>query len=145
MVGEGAEEPGLRVHAASLGISDRIHFLGFRRDLAALIDEATVAVQPSLQEGFPNSVIEFMAVGRPLIASQLAGIPEAVEHEEHGLLVPAGEPAALAAALQRLLADPEYARRLGSAARRRAVEEFSEPTMIDRVESVLDSVLRSRS
>jgi glycosyltransferase involved in cell wall biosynthesis len=145
LVGTGAQADALASRARDLGVDGRVRFLGFRRDLPELLDEAAIAVQPSLQEGFPNSVIEFMAAGKPIVASRLAGIPEAVEDGVHGVLVPPGDAGALARALGRLLGDAEAAREMGAAARRRAVERFSEPAMLDGVESVLTSVLRSRS
>jgi glycosyltransferase involved in cell wall biosynthesis len=88
-------------------------------------------------EGLPNVILEAMAEGVPVIASRHAGIPEAVAHEETGLLVPPGDPDALAAALQRLVQDPELRRRLGKRAREVAAERFSAVAQSRRLESVL--------
>lgn len=136
-IGTGKEEERLRGLARSLGIETRVHFLGFRRDVPDLLEDAAVAVQPSLQEGFPNSVIEFMAKGKAVIATRLSGTPEAIHDGEHGLLIPAGDTAALTRSLERVLTDEELRLRLGKAARARAQTEYGEEQMVDRVESLL--------
>jgi glycosyltransferase involved in cell wall biosynthesis len=141
LIGKGKDEERLRRLAHDLGISDRVHFLGFRRDISPLLDDAAVAVQPSHEEGFPNSVVEFMAKAKPIIATAVAGTPEAVDDGVHGLLVPPGDVDALTRALARLLGDPSLGRRLGRAARTRAETEFGEELMIARVESLLRRML----
>lgn len=137
LVGRGREEAALRERVRRLGLDGRVHFLGFQENVADLLEDADVAVQPSLQEGFPNSVVEFMAKGKAVVASRLAGVPEAVTDGVQGLLVPPGETEPLAAALQSLLDDPARRRDLGEAARARAEAEFGLDRMVDRVDDLL--------
>lgn len=137
LIGRGREKAALRDRARDLGLADRVHFLGFEEAIHDLLDDADIAVQPSLQEGFPNSVVEFMAKGKAIVASRLAGVTEALTDGVHGLLVPPGEAQPLAAALQSLLDDPDRRRRLGTAARARAEAEFALDRMIERVDALL--------
>ena len=92
-------------------------------------------------EGLPNVVLEAMAEGVPVVASRHAGIPEAVVHEVTGLLVPPGDPEALAAALRRLIVAPELRRRLGSTAREIAAERFGAIAQSRRLEAILLRVI----
>lgn len=98
-----------------------------------------MAVLPTLDrgEGFPNCVVEFMAKGRALVATRQAGVPEAVTDGVEGLLVPPGDETALAAALTRLLADPDLRTELGRRARQRAECDFGVDLMVDRMEELL--------
>ena len=97
---------------------------GSRGDVPDLLARADVFVLASRSEGAPISILEAMAAGLPVVASDVGGVGELVVDGATGLLVPAGDPAALAAALERLLADPELRRRLGAAGRERARERF---------------------
>ena len=124
LIGRGREEEALRRRAGELGIGRLVHFAGFRRDLDELLEDADVAVQPSLVEGLPHSVVEFMAKGRAIVASGVDGILEAVEDGRTALVVPPGDPPALARAIERLQDDPELRRRLAGAARLRAEVEL---------------------
>jgi glycosyltransferase involved in cell wall biosynthesis len=93
--------------------------------------DATVAVMPSLEEGFGLPLAEAMAAGLPTVATRVGGMPEIVVEGETGLLVPPADADALAAAIVRVLADPELARRLGNAGRARAVERYSWDVIAD--------------
>jgi glycosyltransferase involved in cell wall biosynthesis len=101
-----------------------VELLGVRDDIPALLAQSHVFVLSSLSEGMPISVLEAMAAGLPVVASNVGGIPEQVVDGETGLLVPPDDPAALAAALECLLDEPELRARMGAAGRRRAVELF---------------------
>ena len=140
LIGSGPREGPLRELARSLGTADRVCFLGFRRDLPLLLEDADVVVQPSLMEGLPHSVVEFLAKGKAIVATRLPGTGEAIEHGEHGILVPPGDGDALARAVAELLADPARRRRLGQAARKRAETEFALETMVDRMERLLEDL-----
>jgi glycosyltransferase involved in cell wall biosynthesis len=100
--------------------------------IAPELERCAVAVVPSLGEGFGMAALEAHERGRPVIASDVGGLPEIVADGETGLVVPAGDPAALAAAIVRLARDPELARRMGEAARRRALGEFAEERCVER-------------
>lgn len=123
----------LRRRAAELGVADRVLFTGglSHPEVLELIAAAEVFVMPSVRDprgnvdGLPIVVLEAMAAGRPVVATDVAGMPLAVADGDTGLLVPPADPAALAAAVGGLLADPERARRLGDAARRRVEEELN--------------------
>jgi glycosyltransferase involved in cell wall biosynthesis len=115
VAGEGTERASLEREARDLGVSDRVAFIGFRTDTAALLARADVVVLPSLNEGLPLAVLEAMAAARPVVATAVGGTPEIVHDRETGLLVPPADPAALARAIGELLADRPLARRLAEA------------------------------
>ncbi|HWK12231.1 MAG TPA: glycosyltransferase, partial [Vicinamibacterales bacterium] len=117
LVGEGPERPVLEGLAQQLGVADSVQLLGSRRDVAALLSTADVYVQPSLQEGYSNAILEAMAAGLPVIATAVGGNTEAVTDGATGLLVPPADVAALASAMRQLLANPVAARVMGARAR----------------------------
>ncbi len=139
VAGDGHLHRSLRQQAAPLG--DRVAFLGVREDVPALIASADVFVFPSLWEGQGNALLEAMAIGAPIVATAIPSTLETVAHEESALLVPPADTAALAAAVNRLLADRELAGRLGAAARARAAAYDIERTTRE-LESVYDRVIR---
>jgi glycosyltransferase involved in cell wall biosynthesis len=119
-----------------------VTWLGARRDIAALLRGAHIAVQPSTyREGLPKSALEAMASGRPLVATDIPGCREAVVHGETGFLVPPRDPAALAAAIARLIGDPALRAAFGKAARRRAEQEFAEPIICAQTLRVYDALM----
>ena len=125
IAGDGPLEQSLRAQCAALGITDRVRFLGYRRDVAELFEAADVVVLPSLYEGLPLVAIEALAAGRPMVATEVDGTPEVVIHERTGLLVPPANPVAMAAAIERLLDDPALAARLASEGRKFVQENFA--------------------
>lgn len=124
IVGDGPAYGSLRARTEQMGLAPWVVFAGLRRDVAGLLSLMDVFVLPSLYEGFGIAIIEAMAASRPVVATAVGGIPEVVVHGETGLLVPPGDPAALADALHELLAHPERARELGARGRERAHEKF---------------------
>lgn len=144
IAGEGRERPSLERQAARLGLEDRVVFLGFRADPAALLRTCDLFVLPSLFEGLPLSILEAMAARKPVIASRIAGNDEAVVHGETGLLVPPADPGALADAIRRLLVDRGLAQRLAAAGQERVRREFSTESMVNRVSALYDEVLTRR-
>jgi glycosyltransferase involved in cell wall biosynthesis len=136
----GAFQAELERAADRLGVRDRVVFAGYRADAAELLSDVDVFALPSWTEGLPITVLEAMARSRPVVATPVGGTPEVVADGETGLLVPPQDPTALAAALRRLLADPELRRRMGEAGRRRVEERFSAREMTDRVLAVYDEV-----
>jgi glycosyltransferase involved in cell wall biosynthesis len=115
---------GLHALADRLGLTDRVIFTGYREDIPAVMNGLDVFVLPSHEEPFGMVVLEAMAAGRPIVATRAGGVPEIVRDEREALLVPPGEPEALAEAADRLLRDDELAKQLGRAAQRRVREEF---------------------
>ena len=119
LAGEGPERAALERQAAAAGLAGRVHFLGRVDPVAPVYRAADIVVQPSRNEGFGLVLAEAGGFGLPVVASRVGGIPEVVVDGETGLLVPKEDPAALAAALGRLVADPGLRARLGQAARAR--------------------------
>ncbi len=143
IAGGGALEGPLRELAASLGVSDRVHVLGPRRDVPAIMQAIDAFAMPSIWEGFGIVLLEAMAAARPVVASRVATIPEVVADEESGLLVPPGDAAALADALARIALDRPLADRLGAAGRARLQALFSLEKMVGDTESLYEEVLEA--
>lgn len=145
VVGDGAHRQELESHARRLQFPQQVLFTGFRTDVPDLLPEAAVSVLPSLSEGLSNSLLESMASGVPVVAARVGGNPEIIEHEVSGLLVPARDSAALAAAIGRLLADHELAARLGDAGRRRVVDVFSMERSVGEVENLYERLVEAHA
>jgi glycosyltransferase involved in cell wall biosynthesis len=141
LAGEGGQRRALEEEAGRLGVADRVEFLGQRRDVARVLAALDLFVQPSLYEGFGLSLLEAMAAGLPVVASRVGGIPEIVDDGESGVLVPPGDPDALAAASIAILLDPATARRLGGTAALRARERHSIESEAARVDALYARVL----
>jgi glycosyltransferase involved in cell wall biosynthesis len=131
--GGGAYRRELEEVASRLGIAERVVFTGRRDDVPALLRGCDVVCLPSRAEGMPLVLLEAMAQGKPVVATAVGGVPELVVDGECGLLVPPGNPDALAVALRRVLDDRELAARLGEAGRRRVEERFSAAAAAERV------------
>jgi glycosyltransferase involved in cell wall biosynthesis len=127
LIGDGPEEIRLRRQCASLGLDDLVSFPGRLAEAATLNAIATsdLLVLPSFMEGLPVVLVEAMAIGVPVVASNVAGIPELVINDESGLLVVPADGDALVLALERLIQDADLRAALSGAARRRVAEEFS--------------------
>ncbi len=141
IVGAGDLEGFFRELAQELGVADRVHVLGARRDVAAIMQAIDVFAMPSIWEGFGIVLLEAMAAGRPIVASRVATIPEVVVDGETGLLVPPGDPVALADALAALALDAERASALGSAGRERLQRCFSIEKMVGDTEGLYEELL----
>ena len=122
-----------------------VQLLGPRRDVANLINAADVFVLSSRQEGFPITILEAMAAGKPVVATDVGGCAEAVVDGKTGLIVPPEDPHALAEALRRVLTHPEEARRMGEAGRRRVLANFTIEHMIDQHVEVYERVIAGRA
>ncbi len=111
-------------------LDEALHFTGNRTDVGELLLLFDIFVLPSLSEGFSNALIEAMRAGNSIVATEVGGNPEALDHGENGLLVPPGDAAALAGSLMTLLENPVYAKQLGAAARRKAESRFTVNAMV---------------
>jgi L-malate glycosyltransferase len=141
LVGDGECRAPLEAEAAALGIADRVRFAGMRPQEPNLHAAFDISVCCSLSEGFPNSVVEAMAAGRPVVATNVGGIPDAVEHDRTGLLVEVGDSTRLADAIELLLNDPEKRRRFGDAGRELARERFSATRVMAKLESTYEQLV----
>lgn len=125
IVGDGELRGEFEAQARRLGLDDHVHFLGNRGDVPALLAAGDYFVLPSLWEGLPMALIEAMASGLPVIATEVSGTRQVMIPGETGLLVPPGDIDRLRAALLQLATSPEQARAMGAAARRRVIAAFS--------------------
>ena len=141
LAGDGPLRSALEEQVRTLGLEDRVHFLGHRTDIRDLLTHCDVFVLPSLYEGLPLSILEAMAAGKPVIATQVGGTAEAVLAGETGLLVPPADSTALAAAIHSMLADRAFARRLGTAGRLRVEREFSSDVLLQQVAALYTKLL----
>jgi glycosyltransferase involved in cell wall biosynthesis len=138
VVGDGPLKEELRALARELEIDGSVSWLGFQRDTARCLRTMDVFALPSRLEGSPNAVLEGMAVGLPVVATNIGGVIDLLEEGRNGLLVPPDDPDALAAALGRLLRNVPLRAELGCRARNRAVEVFS---LSDNISRLMDLYL----
>ncbi len=138
IVGEGSRRDALEAQARELQIAHRVVFTGRRDDVPAVTAALDVAVLPSYREAQGLSVLEAMALSRPVVASNVGGIPEMIEDGVTGLLVPPHDPQALSAAIIRLLRDHPYADTLGRAGHDLVHDRFCIELMVSAVESIYD-------
>ena len=141
LVGEGPERPALERCIAEQGLGDTVWLAGDREDIPELLACLDVFVLPSLGEGISNTVLEAMATGLPVIATRVGGNPELVDHGVSGLLVPAGDAAALAQAMGELLDDPARCEQMGRMALQRARTTFDWDTTVAEYLQVYDELL----
>ena len=136
VVGDGEERPRLDGLAGRLGLGQRVHFLGWRSDLETILPELDMVVCASRNEGTPVAIIEAMAAGVPVVSTDVGGVADLVTHGETGWLVRAGDPPALAQAIQHLLGDAALRARLAAAGRPAALERHGVDGLIRRVEAL---------
>jgi glycosyltransferase involved in cell wall biosynthesis len=143
LVGDGGGRPALERRIRELGLSRRAHCVGFQAEAQPYVALMDVVVVCSLHEGFSTALLEAMAMGRPVVATDTGGMRELVRDGWNGLLVPPHDRDRLAEAVQRLIDAPELASRLGAQARRDAMR-FTIPAHVSRIEEVYEDVLRER-
>lgn len=141
LVGGGEAEGDLRELARSLGVSDSVVFAGARTDVGDLLHLLDCFCLTSLSEGLPNTVLEAMAAGLPVVATAAGGTCEAVEEGRTGYLVPVGDAEALAARVIEVLGSPELSHRLGDAGRRRVESVFGPDRYIAETEALYRELL----
>lgn len=141
-VGQGPDEAEVRALRDRLGLGDRFALLGYRPDAIRVLSACDVFCLASHQEGLPVALMEAMALGLPVVATDVGGVSELVEDRRHGLLVPAGRPDLLAGAVLELVADPGRRSAMGAEAAARAAE-LSVERAVRRVEELYDEVVTS--
>jgi len=125
----------------SLGLKDRVRFLGLRRDVPSILAACDAVVIPSLAEPFGRVAIEAMSLAKPVVGTRAGGLPEVVADGATGILVPPRAPVALADALARLYGQPELARRMGQKGAQRVREHFDIAAKTAEVQAIYDGLL----
>jgi glycosyltransferase involved in cell wall biosynthesis len=143
IVGDGPERTDLQKQIIALGLADIVRFLGWLPEVNSAMAGWQIFVQPSLEEGLPVALLEAMAAGLPVIASDVGGIPEIIEEGVTGTLVAPGDPIALSESLREMLLNVELRQRLGDAARLRIRQHFSPEAMVRQISEVYDELLMS--
>jgi len=140
IAGRGEEEGRLRAQLEATALADRVHLLGLRSDVGALLASADLFVHPSLAEGLPLAVLEAMFAGRPIVATSVGELPVVLQEGSAGYLVPPGDPVALANAIHTLIEDRERATSLGARAEARARRDFSTARMAARYATLYGAI-----
>jgi glycosyltransferase involved in cell wall biosynthesis len=141
LVGDGQERASLEQQSRELGLMQHVHFLGPRFDIPALLNLADIFVFPSLSEGLGLAVLEAMAAGKPIIASNIPAMAEVISHGLTGWTVEVGNSRSLAQGILQVLELPDKGTSVGNNARRAAKEKFSIETSVSRLEQTYLSVL----
>jgi glycosyltransferase involved in cell wall biosynthesis len=136
VVGDGALRAELERETAARGLGDRVEFLGHREDVPALLAESDLFAFPSRTEAFPNGVLEGMAAGLPVVACAVEGLLDLVDDGRTGILVPPGDPAAVAAAIERLVTNQPLATRIAAEARAQVAARYSFDAMVASFEAL---------
>jgi glycosyltransferase involved in cell wall biosynthesis len=139
---EKAYETEIRELAVKLGTESYVEFVGFRSDITRYMAGIDLLVHASVTgEPFGQVIIEAMACGKPVVATNGGGVPEIVLHGETGFLVPMGDAGAMAGAICQIIANPELARQLGERGRKRVAEQFTIEHTVNKVQQVYDQLL----
>lgn len=136
IIGKGKLEKNLKKLAQNSNLNSNIIFTGFRKDVYSIIDKLSLVVMPSLWEGFGLIFLEAMAMGKPIVATDVGGIPEVIENKETGILVSARNPEALAEAIICLLKDNSLAKRMGERGKVILKECFQSSKMAEEIERI---------
>lgn len=144
LVGDGPMKAELKSLAGELNLQDRVIFLGQRRDIPQLLSLVDIFVLPSDCEGFPNVLLEAMAMAKPVVATRVGGTSELVEEGITGLLVEAGNPRLLADAIARLIDNPQMATAMGLRGRQQVEQAFNLDHMVAQTTSLYRDLLREK-
>jgi len=144
LAGEGQLRDSLHALAQDLGIQNSVFFLGRCENVAGLLHISEACVLSSKAEGFSNSILEYMAAARPVVATNVGGAPEVIREGETGYLVPSGDDGRMAERLIALLRDTEKARRMGDKGRQVVEEQFSCQAQLERTEDLYQRLLRKK-
>ena len=145
IAGEGELKAETEELARTLGIANRTAFIGRCQNVGAVLSISDVCVLSSRSEGFSNSILEYMAAGRPVVSTDVGGAREAIVHGESGYLVPVGDDEAMAEHISSLLLNPETARSMGEYGRRLVNEKFSSVRQLENVDGLYNELLKTAS
>jgi glycosyltransferase involved in cell wall biosynthesis len=140
MVGKGKLDLELRTRALRMNANGRVKFLGWREDVSEIMPVFDLLALPSLNEGMGRVLVEAMAAGRPIVASEVGGIPDLVKHGETGYLVPPANEKALARAIKKILNDPVCAKRMGQRGKEYC-RQFSLEAMIQKLDHLYENLV----
>ena len=141
IIGEGKEKENFKNMARELDISDSIIFGGFAQNPMQAAAAYDIAISNSQFEGFPNTVVEYFAAGKPVVTTDAGGVAEMVKHEENALLIPCGDGEQLYDKIISLIENPELRKKLGQNAMKTIEQGFSEDIMIENLETLLKNIL----
>jgi len=145
IVGEGPDRSVLETRIVEMGLGDRVRLLGHRSDMVDVYGAMDLFVLSSLREGFPNVLLEAMAMELPVVATSVAGVPDLIRDGSTGILVQAGNIAGLREGLEKMLADGGLRQRLGKGARAEVERDFSFTVRMDKVMEIYDRLSLSPS
>ncbi len=145
LLGDGPLRSHLEDMSRELGLASRVTFFGEQRDVVSYLSAFDIAALTSETEGCSNALLEAMALGKPVVATNVGGNRELVRHGETGFLVPRGNPEALAEAIIALLQDPEAALAMGQRAKERVVTQFGLERMVHEYQSLYEETLRVKA
>ncbi len=140
-VGDGVLREELEKRVQALALFAHFYFLGFRKDVGDLLKTADIFVLPSLSEGLPNVLLEAMASSKPVVATNVGGIPEIIVHGKTGYLVPPKNPRLLGKAIRKLLENPDDRKKIGEAGRNIVTHKFSLDRMVRNFDQLYASLL----
>ena len=143
LVGNGELQAHIMTQAQQLALADKIHFLGWRHDIPQLLSALDLFVLPSIKEGFPFAILEAMATGLPIVATDVGGIAEVISDGQNGLLVPPKRADLLANGISYLMLDLKRRSELAQAAKERA-STFSVERMVAQTARIYDSILSEK-
>jgi len=143
IIGDGPLREQLEQLSRALGVDEHVTFLGYRQDVLSLMAGSDVIVLSSVQEGLPNVILEALALGKPVVATRVGGVPEVIRSAKTGVMVPPKDPRALADAICWVLRNPDQATRLGKLGQARVIAEFSVQAMAQKTAAVYRSVLNN--
>ena len=136
LAGDGEYRRELESRAIALGLAGHVHFTGHRTDIASVLAGLDVVVNPSLEESDCYTMVEALLMERGVVASNVGGLPDTVQHRETGLLTPPGDPAALATAVTELLADPCKRQEMAHRGRERCLRQFDINATVAQLEAL---------
>ena len=140
---KGDYEASLHVLAPQLGLADHVHFLGFRHDINQVLATLDVLVHPSTEPDSPLVILEGLSAGKAIVATAVDGTRELAVDGKEAILVPPGDSAGLAQALARLLSDTALRTKLGTAARKAALERYSLDISVRQLEQIFERTFQS--
>jgi len=141
IVGDGPERQALEKFVSKQSLEAEVKFLGYRKDITDILSIIDLFVLPSFWEGLPLAILEAMALGKPVVATRVGGIPEIIDHLQDGFLVPPKNTTELSQAMLTVLNQPDLAQKLGSQAQQKIFDQYNIDRMIPKIEAVYSELI----